>query len=1018
MLLSGEAGTGKTFVCLDFVTDRLNEGRLGLLLHGSRFRDGGGPVLDQIAGQLELPAVQGEDVLALLDQAGRSAGSPVILAIDALNESAPRSLWRDELAAFAAKATRYSHLRIVLTLRSHYRSHVVPEGLELSEFVHDGFGSQTAHAVRAYADHYGLEHPAGALVHQELSNPLFLRLLCEALKGQHAASLDQAAIGITQLVDLLLDRANADISHRLGAPPDDSIVQTAMAEIAQAMGASPARRLSRSTAGSLTRSVWADTSAERSLLDALISEGLLAEDVDPSQTGHRRRGVRMAFERFGQHLIITEAIADQMDPQNLAMALERGSLRGLLGLDDSLDMGLLEALATALAHRDGYELTRFSDQVGLDAARRAVVIGLPWRASSSITEETKSILVDTLGEPATLDMLFRLAPNPDHPLNADFLHQRLAALSLGRRDALLIPFLEHNAGRTRGHYELRENTRKDVLKTLGPETTRLWATALLWLTGSTSRAVRDGATLGAARLLVRHPEIAHKILRAFLPVDDDWIVERACYVVYTALLRDGKTEDWQAAASEVWHTFFADIPPMNAALRDEGRSIVEAAAARGALPKGADVQRARPPYDSTWPIQWPDAEEVIEYDNHSEYPRLYDSCLADDFYRYVIAARHLGGIDPGAAGRRVLKDAVELGYSPALHAAYDHRIIDRYGDSRGRDATFERIGKKYQWIALARLRGVLGDHTTAPTKPWDVPPASVPGPQTDQMRQMDPTVCDAHRYAVRAPHVPSYDWTSTAGTSDRAWVANHSDLPDVRLTTIGRRHLVVYGDYEWRTPRDVKPARTIWRTLTTRIVAVRNLEALLDELRGRELFSGDLMGCGATYHSAFVGEYPFGPHAHAESHVIAHEMTQDFSVATRVPTRRIIGEYTTSPGPSPSVVMLAPEFFGPAPGSLHWDGRRVWRDPDGAPVAFVHHVFAGGENQLTVNAAWLDKWLAERDETIVWLEGTAKDISRDRPSRDSPGRLLRSRVHYRTEDGGFAHLPPVFNQVPPRDADA
>lgn len=147
-------------------------------------------------------------------------------------------------------------------------------------------------------------------------------------------------------------------------------------------------------------------------------------------------------------------------------------------------------------------------------------------------------------------------------------------------------------------------------------------------------------------------------------------------------------------------------------------------------------------------------------------------------------------------------------------------------------------------------------------------------------------------------------------------------------------------------------------------------------------------------------------------------MTQDFSVATRVPTRRIIGEYTTSPGPSPSVVMLAPEFLGPAPGSLHWDGRRVWRDPDGDPVAFVHHVFAGGENQLTVNAAWLYKWLAERDEPIVWLEGTAKDVPRDRPSRDSPGRLLRSRVHYRTEDGGFAHLPPVFNRVPPRDADA
>ncbi|MFF2438850.1 hypothetical protein ACFVU4_32640 [Streptomyces sp. NPDC058107] len=1023
MLLSGEAGTGKTFVCLDFVASRLKEGRLGLLLHGSRFRQGGGTVLNQLAAQLELPAeVQGEDVLTLLDQAGRSAESTVVVAIDALNESAPRSLWRDELAAFVAKAARYPNLRIVLTLRSHYRPHVVPEGLGLSEFLHDGFGPQTADAVREYAEYYGLERPVGALVHQEFGNPLFLRLLCEALRGQRAASLDQAAIGITQLVDLLLDRANTDISHRLGAPPGDSIVHAAMAAIAQALSISSARRLDRITASSLTRSIWADATAEGSLLDALISEGLLAEDVDPSQTGHRRRGVRMAFERLGQHLIVIEALADLVTYQSIGTALQEGALRELLGLDDAPDMGLLEALATALAHRDGYELTCFSDQIDLDTARKAVVIGLPWRAGDSITEETKSILTDTLNDSATLDMLFRLAPNPDHPLNAEFLHQQLTGLPMGRRDALLIPFLEKSHRRLYGHNELRERARRGKLDDLGAATTRLWVTALLWCTGSTSRQVRDQATLGAARLLVRRPTLAPSILKAFLPVDDDWIVERACYVAYTALLRSGTREDWRAAAAELWEAFFAGTPPLSSALRDEGRSIIEAAAAREALPEGTDLQRARPPYASTWPIQWPSLEDVSKFDNHAKYPHLYGSCLDDDFHRYVITRRRLSGIEPDAAGRRVLTDAIELGYSPTLHADYDHHIIDKYGAGRARGGSFERIGKKYQWIALARLHGMLGDHTPTPTEPWDAPPAPIPGPQTNQMRQMDPTICDAYSYAPPPqPHVPSYDWPGVADTSDTAWIADDIDLPDVRLETSGHvPRLVVYGDYEWRSPGPVnsaKPVRSIWRTLTSRIVAVRDLEALLDELRGKDLFSGDLLAGGATYLTAFVGEYPFGHHADAESHVIAHETTQEFAVATRVPTRRIVGEYSTSPEPSPSLVMLGPEFFGPAPGALHWDGRHVWRDSRNMPVAFVRQVIAGGQNELRVDAAWLNRWLAERDETLVWLEGTGKDILRSRPGRDSPGRLLRSRVHYQTEDGRFTHLPPVFDRVPPRAAD-
>ena len=59
-------------------------------MHGRWFTTG--DVLIQLRDHLQLPTdLTGEEVLTLLDQAGRAAGSPVLLVIDALNETRPRT---------------------------------------------------------------------------------------------------------------------------------------------------------------------------------------------------------------------------------------------------------------------------------------------------------------------------------------------------------------------------------------------------------------------------------------------------------------------------------------------------------------------------------------------------------------------------------------------------------------------------------------------------------------------------------------------------------------------------------------------------------------------------------------------------------------------------------------------------------------------------------------------------------------------------------------------------------------
>ncbi|MET7505166.1 hypothetical protein [Streptomyces microflavus] len=126
--------------------------------------------------------------------------------------------------------------------------------------------------------------------------------------------------------------------------------------------------------------------------------------------------------------------------------------------------------------------------------------------------------------------------------------------------------------------------------------------ALLWCTACSDRRVRDDATMGAARLLIQHPEQIPAVLQQITDADDDWILERACYAAYTALLRAGSAATWNGAAHAVWEMVIAPAPRANAVLRDVARSLISRAQEHGALADGIDIGRTRPPYDTPWPI--------------------------------------------------------------------------------------------------------------------------------------------------------------------------------------------------------------------------------------------------------------------------------------------------------------------------------------------------------------------------------------------------------------------------------
>jgi hypothetical protein len=1024
-LMTGPAGIGKTYLAIDAVARRLARGRPSVMMHGRWFNDH--EPLAHLRDVLQMPPdLTSEETIALLDESARAAGAPALLVVDALNDTRPRSLWRDNLDRLITIVGRYPNVRLLLTARTHYVAQILPPGLTLPRFEHTGFEGVEFEAVSEYATFYGLEPPTSPPIHGEFDNPLYLRLVCEALQANSRLSLDQANMGLDELTKMVLDNAGAVVSDRIDAPPSDRVVHRAMHALAAAIADGGGDPLTRPRAQAVLTLIWSDVSAEKSLLDALIAQGLVEEDVIPDGSPYGADIITITFERIGHHLIVSDALTGVTDADGVRAQLA-GRLGTLIGLGAAVDLGILEATSVVVAERLGLELTEFRTEISDDDALAAAVIaGTGWRSASSIAEETGDIIVDALRREATFDagltMLFRLAARPDHPLNADFLHEFLMRLNMGGRDQFLPGWLHITHGTSGAVDRLIRWAREKPLDQVGAETTRLWVTALLWTTCATDRRVRDPATIAAARLLAHHPDQAAGLLERFITVNDEWVVERALEVAYSALLANGSSTDWTAAAEVVWDSFFArpaDLTP-NAAVRDAARSILEAANDRGTLPAGVTVAQFRPPYNSHWPLDWPTEAEITPYDSN-DYPKLVRSTTDDDFYRYQLEydLKDRPGVDVPAAARWVVAEVIRFGYRTERHASFDGYVVGKYGGGRGKPKWIERIGKKYQWIALNRLIGHVSDHAPKTARSWDPPPAPVAGPATTTSRQIDPTVIEFEPANDNSrPWVPTYDWAPTAGKTGPQWVADDTDLPTISVTDAeyeGRPCIVLSGFYEWNDAANgSKRSRGIWTHIYSHMVNTTDLPAALAELECRDLVGHDISNSPRT-HDGYVGEFPYGHHHGETIHVINHESREPLGVPTQPAAWDILGEYEYAPGDHETISLPAPapEFFGPAPGNLHWNGRNGWTDNTGQFIAVLRHTVNAGQNELLVDAAWLEQWLTTEGKSLIWVENTGKDVYRGIGGGDThPGRLTRSQVHSWTPGSAVQTTTPGWQRLP------
>ena len=120
LLLTGEAGQGKTHLFCDVAQRAVNASRPAIVLLGGQFS--GRRIWSEIADRLGLGPVGSEMLTGSMQAAAEASNAPFMLLIDALNEAENPKAWQNELPSLLAEIAQNPWISIGVSVRSTYRS--------------------------------------------------------------------------------------------------------------------------------------------------------------------------------------------------------------------------------------------------------------------------------------------------------------------------------------------------------------------------------------------------------------------------------------------------------------------------------------------------------------------------------------------------------------------------------------------------------------------------------------------------------------------------------------------------------------------------------------------------------------------------------------------------------------------------------------------------------------------------------------------------------------------------------
>jgi hypothetical protein len=1043
LLLYGEAGIGKSHLIADVVNNRNFDHKQSLFLLGQHFVTDEDP-WTQIFRKLHIRCSI-DEFLGALSAKAMITRSRFIIFIDAINEGRGKYFWDKNVKSFIQKILKYEWLGLVFTVRSSYKDLIFPKDEMCESFIiqygHDGFMNVEYEASKIFFNNYNIELPSVPLLHPEFQNPLFLKLFCEGLNKSGCTKIPDGLQGITSIIEFFVSSINIQLSKPdcFSYPANINVVKKAIEALISEKIAKNLHFVPYEDAFILVDRVSSVFLSERGFLERLISEGILSKNLFWKAENTYEEGVYLAYERFEDHLTVNFLLEKYSDLES--SFAPAGELHYLIKDENACYMykGLIEAFSIQLPEKKGKEFYEYAPHIKEEyPVIESFIQSLLWRKIDTISEK----LIDYVNAAVFSyqgtrdlfwDTLLSITAVPGHYFNAYSLHNHLMKFSMSDRDARWTKYLKnqfHDGSAVKRLIDWGWNDNdKDHIS---DESIKLASIALSWFHASTNRQLRDCATKALICLLENRIYVLIEVLKLFETVNDPYVYERLFAVAYGCSVRTNQKDSLPELSEYIYETIFNkdEVYPY-ILLRDYARGVIEFTSYLG-YDLSFDIQKSRPPYKSSFVFQFPSDKEIkekykLDYkssgfkDHYWGQNSILSSMATEsrsmygDFGRYTFeSALSSWNLDANLLSNLAIEWIFErYGYDVEKHGKYDRSI----GSGRGRDTEpHERIGKKYQWLALYEMLARVSDNCEKYNEWSSSNQEKEPyqGPWSPCVRDIDPTTTIKNTGTYGKEITTSYWWTkeqySNWDLSSKDWINTSDDLPDpAHLINVvdenGEDWLIVEGFPEWEEPKELgnerwdKPHKRMWYQIRSYLVE-DNDYLKLREWAIQQDYMGRWMPQNHDKYEIFSREYYWSPAYEysegTELREVCDPTTDEFIASVRVTTESFLWEEEFDNSKEETIRFLKPCKYIYEKMQLSYSKREgEFTNENGEVVCFAPSVYYNSNSYLLIKKEPFLRFLQENNLKIIWTILGEKNIIGGRSNTDEyVGRLEVSGAFY------------------------
>ncbi|MER3317325.1 MAG: hypothetical protein RIB79_03470 [Allomuricauda sp.] len=726
--ISGGASKGKTHLAANIVEHQISNDKPALFIFGKNFRTNR-PLKEQLKELLDLPSDWSfTDFLGALNVSGRVNNTKAVLLIDGLNESIHwKSIWGINLEMLINEINQnYPNVLLITTYRESYERELFPDDyFYLTEDNWqkrtrvDGFtGENFNEAIERYFSHYEIKLLNSSSAMNHFSEPLYLKIFCEAKKGQIVSFQNE---DLFDVFDQYLEKSNINVVENLGLPwkYNKKFSQKILRNISKLLWDESGRSVNLS-------SVMPDLMKEEELVAFEGEDLLIFRDWGEQEI------ITFTYDLLSGYLIAKLLVENISSYTSLKQFVSSDKFRKELITRETLHPlhnDILRCFAVLIVKRFG--LSIYNEKI--DAKLKRYILSSLFEINTEIviqnSDEAIGIVVDNFNDAENKDRVFNLFTHTEldieHPLNFNLLSDLLFDLSMSDRDITWTEYIRKEYGhysseRLRNFIEDFENVCKN--HEVVSDKIHIAAKKVMWLLTSTNREMRDNATKAIYYYGRKYNVEFNKLTEFSLSVNDPYVWERMLGAQYGVIL--AKHNDWASSdfkdntlkeiARRLYELVFAPDAPHGTThiiARDYARRSIEICLKHHPkLLTKEQINHIRPPYSFGGIRIWG------EHD-YGEKDYGYNEPIRMDFSNYTIGAivpdggSYSNPPEKQKVRRQIYWRIFNLGWENEKFKKAEERLSQQiYYNSRTEKAKIERYGKKYSWIAFFEIYGYREDN--------------------------------------------------------------------------------------------------------------------------------------------------------------------------------------------------------------------------------------------------------------------------------------------------------------------